>query len=56
MDRQYAEPIFRQMIGNAITWASSKEAHDWAQHRFQESGTSLTCQQYLLLPLIPVRY
>tara|TARA_B100000902_G_scaffold176838_1_gene170474 strand:- start:1083 stop:1763 length:681 start_codon:yes stop_codon:yes gene_type:complete len=36
---QYAEPIFRQMIGNAITWASSKEAHDWAQHRFQESGT-----------------
>ena len=36
---QYAEPIFRQIIGNAITWASSKEAHDWAQHRFQESGT-----------------
>ena len=36
---QYAEPIFRQIIGNAITWASSKEAHDWAQNRFQESGT-----------------
>ena len=36
---QYAEPIFRRIIGNAITWASSNEAHDWAQHRFQESGT-----------------
>ena len=35
---QYSEPLFRKIVGNAITWAASSEAHDWAQHCFQESG------------------
>jgi type 1 glutamine amidotransferase len=33
---QYAEPIFQKIIGNAISWASSNEAHNWAQHRRKE--------------------
>ena len=35
---QYSEPLFRKIIGNAITWAASSESHDWAEHCFQESG------------------
>lgn len=30
---QYKEPLFRKVIGNAISWAASEHSHDWARER-----------------------
>ena len=34
---QYAEPLFRKLIDNAIQWASADESHAWARNRRKET-------------------
>lgn len=34
----YADPSFRRVLGNAIRWASSPDAHDWARTRRTTTG------------------
>jgi len=35
----YADPNYRRVLGNAIDWATSDTAHDWARARRADRGT-----------------
>lgn len=35
----YADPHYRQVLGNAIGWAGSPEARDWARQRREQRGS-----------------
>ncbi len=35
----YAHPVFRQLLANAVAWAASPGAHEWARARRAQRGT-----------------